>query len=341
MALINCTECGKEISDKASTCPHCGAPVGLILSAKKAFEKKQQEEIEEREKEDERERVKRSIAEQKRKEEPLGNATSVSIGWMVGILLILTAIGSLKNGNIATSLIYLIGSLFLLPPVRKRVFQETQIIIPSAYRVGIVIGSLVFAMIAAQSAEASRAEEVKQKIAEEQAKVELQAKEIKNKKFQSEKNNLLKQVQLQIRNNDYDDALPICNEYMYLQDKDLSPLCQQVKDEIERKALIAQKILEKKEAKKQEAELKASMSARAWKVHKKHPSWDIEDCKNVSKGRYWIGMNTDMMVASLGRPNSVKPSNYGNGQQWQYCYTDGWFQCFYDQNDDGIIDSYN
>ena len=27
MALIHCTECGKEISDKASTCPHCGAPV--------------------------------------------------------------------------------------------------------------------------------------------------------------------------------------------------------------------------------------------------------------------------------------------------------------------------
>ena len=26
MALINCNECGKEISDKAVTCPHCGAP---------------------------------------------------------------------------------------------------------------------------------------------------------------------------------------------------------------------------------------------------------------------------------------------------------------------------
>ena len=27
MALINCSECGKEISDKALTCPNCGAPV--------------------------------------------------------------------------------------------------------------------------------------------------------------------------------------------------------------------------------------------------------------------------------------------------------------------------
>lgn len=26
MPLINCAECGKEISDKASSCPNCGAP---------------------------------------------------------------------------------------------------------------------------------------------------------------------------------------------------------------------------------------------------------------------------------------------------------------------------
>lgn len=27
MALIDCSECGKQISDKASACPGCGAPV--------------------------------------------------------------------------------------------------------------------------------------------------------------------------------------------------------------------------------------------------------------------------------------------------------------------------
>lgn len=27
MALIKCNECGKEISDQATTCPHCGNPV--------------------------------------------------------------------------------------------------------------------------------------------------------------------------------------------------------------------------------------------------------------------------------------------------------------------------
>lgn len=27
MALIQCSECGKEISDQISACPHCGYPV--------------------------------------------------------------------------------------------------------------------------------------------------------------------------------------------------------------------------------------------------------------------------------------------------------------------------
>ena len=29
MALISCTECGKEISSKAKTCPQCGCPVSI------------------------------------------------------------------------------------------------------------------------------------------------------------------------------------------------------------------------------------------------------------------------------------------------------------------------
>ena len=30
MALIKCKECGKEISDKATNCIHCGCPVNSI-----------------------------------------------------------------------------------------------------------------------------------------------------------------------------------------------------------------------------------------------------------------------------------------------------------------------
>jgi uncharacterized membrane protein YvbJ len=27
MSLISCSECGKEVSDKAAACPNCGAPI--------------------------------------------------------------------------------------------------------------------------------------------------------------------------------------------------------------------------------------------------------------------------------------------------------------------------
>ena len=35
MALINCSECGKEISDKAVACPNCGCPVELMVKIEK------------------------------------------------------------------------------------------------------------------------------------------------------------------------------------------------------------------------------------------------------------------------------------------------------------------
>ena len=33
MALVNCSECNREISDKAAVCPGCGAPVAASQSA--------------------------------------------------------------------------------------------------------------------------------------------------------------------------------------------------------------------------------------------------------------------------------------------------------------------
>jgi hypothetical protein len=35
VALINCGECGREISDRASICPHCGCPVRPVGPTKK------------------------------------------------------------------------------------------------------------------------------------------------------------------------------------------------------------------------------------------------------------------------------------------------------------------
>jgi predicted amidophosphoribosyltransferase len=35
MALIHCSECSKEVSDKAPACPHCGNPLASPTTAKK------------------------------------------------------------------------------------------------------------------------------------------------------------------------------------------------------------------------------------------------------------------------------------------------------------------
>lgn len=36
MALIKCSECGREVSDKAESCPQCGAPIASALEAEAA-----------------------------------------------------------------------------------------------------------------------------------------------------------------------------------------------------------------------------------------------------------------------------------------------------------------
>ena len=35
MALINCPECKKEVSDKAISCPYCGFPISPVLENEK------------------------------------------------------------------------------------------------------------------------------------------------------------------------------------------------------------------------------------------------------------------------------------------------------------------
>lgn len=37
MAIVNCEECGKEISDRATSCPYCGAPTGNIQQSNTKF----------------------------------------------------------------------------------------------------------------------------------------------------------------------------------------------------------------------------------------------------------------------------------------------------------------
>jgi hypothetical protein len=59
------------------------------------------------------------------------------------------------------------------------------------------------------------------------------------------------------------------------------------------------------------------------------------------KGEVWIGMSYDMLVYANGKPEHTNVSNYGSGNRYQYCWTSNRPSCFYDNNNDGVIDSFN
>lgn len=72
-----------------------------------------------------------------------------------------------------------------------------------------------------------------------------------------------------------------------------------------------------------------------------HPSWKVSECEAVAERGIWIGMSYEMLVYSLGEPDSKNPSNYGNRTQWQWCWRDVTPSCFYDDDGDERVDSYN
>ena len=89
------------------------------------------------------------------------------------------------------------------------------------------------------------------------------------------------------------------------------------------------------------AEQKTWDQSKAGKICKDNPTWSEKDCTNLADNLIWVGMSYDMLVYKRGEPNSANPSNYGGKNKWQWCWDDYTPGCFYDNNDDGIIDSYN
>jgi len=81
--------------------------------------------------------------------------------------------------------------------------------------------------------------------------------------------------------------------------------------------------------------------SKAGQICSRHADWEKYDCTKVANGNIWIGMSYEMLVEQRGKPTTASPSNYGYGTEWQWCWS-GWTPfCFYDEDDDGIIDSYN
>jgi len=112
-------------------------------------------------------------------------------------------------------------------------------------------------------------------------------------------------------------------------------------DEIVKKAKQAKQQAEEEAKKSKEKAEKAFWQSKAGKICKSHPAWSRGDCTDLVAGKIWIGMSYDMLVWERGKPNSINSSNYGSGIQHQYCWEDLTPSCFYDNNNDDIIDSYN
>jgi hypothetical protein len=94
------------------------------------------------------------------------------------------------------------------------------------------------------------------------------------------------------------------------------------------------------ELKKEKEDKKNWDNSKYGKLQKKYPDWSNEECKNVADNIIWIGMTYEMLVYRRGKPNTVNPSDYGNGIHYQFCWDDYKPSCFY-SGEDQIITSYN
>ncbi len=106
--------------------------------------------------------------------------------------------------------------------------------------------------------------------------------------------------------------------------------------------------LEAQQKAQAEAEAKATAeqavydNSKAGKLCKQYPDWTKEQCQRVADRNIWVGMTYEMLLAVSGsKPDSANPSNYGGATSWQWCWYNRKPSCFYDNDDDGIIDAYN
>ena len=108
---------------------------------------------------------------------------------------------------------------------------------------------------------------------------------------------------------------------------------------------IAQPILSPEEQEKQRLEQEKAQAewakTKGGQICAKNKGWTKQECDDLVANKIWVGMKYDMLVYMRGKPNSVNPSDYGGGIQYQYCWNNYTPRCFYDQNGDSIIDAFN
>lgn len=115
------------------------------------------------------------------------------------------------------------------------------------------------------------------------------------------------------------------------------------KDDEAKKTALAEQAKKDKLAQdaKSLADKKAYEATKAGQICKNHPDWTRSDCQDLADKKIWVGMTYDMLIFQRGKPNSINPSNYGGETRYQYCWHSNTPSCFYDNNNDDIMDAFN
>lgn len=80
----------------------------------------------------------------------------------------------------------------------------------------------------------------------------------------------------------------------------------------------------------------------AGKLCAKYPTWSEDTCNEVIAGKVSIGMPMMAVVYERGNPDHMNESNYGNGNEYQFCWDDYTPSCFYASIESGgLVTSYN
>lgn len=143
-----------------------------------------------------------------------------------------------------------------------------------------------------------------------------------------------------------DDSSELNNVYIKATNKDTSDsemlIIKRIFTDEEKKQIEDNKLKEEQASlAKDKAELEAYYKTPAGKICKTHKDWTKSDCENLAQNKLWVGMSYDMVKYLRGLPNHANPSNYGAGTEWQWCWDNATPSCFYDTNNDSIVDSYN
>ncbi len=92
---------------------------------------------------------------------------------------------------------------------------------------------------------------------------------------------------------------------------------------------------------KAKAMVAAFNASPAGRMCKGHSEWSMDDCARAARGDVWIGMNVFLLSAKRGHPDVNNKSNYGSGNEYQFCWYDYSPSCVYVKESDGLIYSYN